>query len=109
MRAAILTLLFDGLRGERGGLGRDRRQPRLARRVAEARLPGAGRSTVSPRGTPVEHHDLLLAREQFSGLTFAVSIDGLAGLEPLFGVDWWTRCARWRKLARQSDQEGMPW
>ena len=45
MRAAILTLLFDGLGRHRGGFRGDRRQRGLARRVAEARVR---------RGRPVD-------------------------------------------------------
>ena len=46
-----------------------------------------GRSIVSPRGEPVEHHDLVLQRDRFRRPDIPVSIEGLAGLEPLFGLE----------------------
>ena len=65
MRAAILTLLFDGLGGCRGRLRRDRRQPRIARRLLKLGYEETGRSIVTPRGEPVEHYDLVLTPDRF--------------------------------------------
>ncbi len=109
MRAAILTLLFDGLRGEEAASGAIVGNHASLGVSLKLGYREQGRSTVSPRGTPVEHHDLLLAREQFKRPDIPVSIDGLAGLEPLFGVDG-GRGARAGVSSRgKSDQEGMPW
>jgi hypothetical protein len=45
-------------------------------------------STVSPRGEPVAHHDLLLTPERFRRPELTVRIDGLEGLDSFFGLDW---------------------
>ena len=42
---------------------------------------------VSPRGVTVEHRDLLLTRDRFHRPD-GVTIEGLEGLDSLFGVDW---------------------
>ena len=84
MRAAILTLLFDGLHGVEaasGAIAGNLASLGVSRKLGYREI---GQSTVSPRGTPVVHHDLLLRRDEFRQPDAAVAIEGLAGLEPLF-------------------------
>ncbi|HEV8103577.1 MAG TPA: GNAT family N-acetyltransferase [Gaiellaceae bacterium] len=86
MRAAILTLLFDGLNGVEaasGAIAGNLASLGVSRKLGYREI---GRSAVSPRGTPVVHHDLRLRREEFRRPDAAVAIEGLAGLEPLFGA-----------------------
>lgn len=65
MRAAILTFLFDGLQGSEAGSGAIVGNHASLAVSAKLGYRQVGRRLVSPRGTPVEHHDLLLTREQF--------------------------------------------
>jgi hypothetical protein len=86
MRAAILTLLFDGLHGVEaasGAIAGNLASLGVSQKLGYREI---GRSTVSPRGTPVVHHDLLLRRGEFRRPAGAVAIEGLAGLEPLFAA-----------------------
>jgi len=87
MRAAVLTLLFDGLRGDEAASGAIVGNHASLAVSLKLGYREQGRSIVSPRGTPVEHHDLVLARDEFKRPDMPVSIEGLAGLEPLFGVE----------------------
>jgi len=80
MRTAILTLLFDGLRGDEAASG--------AIVGNHASLGVSLKLGYREEGRSTEHHDLLLTREQFTRPDQPVSVEGLAGLEPLFGVDW---------------------
>lgn len=87
MRSAVLTLLFDGLRGREAASGAvvgNDASLGVSRRLGYVET---GMSTVSPRGTPVDHHDLVLTRERFRRLV-DVRVEGLDGLDSLFGVDW---------------------
>ncbi len=86
MRAAILTLLFDGLNGVEAASGAVAGNPASLGVSRKLGYRETGQSTVSPRGTPLVHHDLLLTREEFRRPDVPVAIDGLAGLEPLFGA-----------------------
>jgi RimJ/RimL family protein N-acetyltransferase len=87
MRTAVLTLLFEGLHGREAASGAivgNEASLGVSRKLGYAET---GMSTVSPRGTPVRHHDLLLTADRFTpGVD--VRIEGLEGLESLFGVDW---------------------
>jgi RimJ/RimL family protein N-acetyltransferase len=87
MRGAILTLLFDGLAGREAAsgavLGNDASLG-VSRKLGYERV---GVSTVVPRGIAVEHQDLLLTRDRFRRPA-GVTIEGLEGLDSLFGVDW---------------------
>jgi RimJ/RimL family protein N-acetyltransferase/ribosomal protein S18 acetylase RimI-like enzyme len=87
MRAAILTLLFDGLGAREAASGAivgNHASLAVSRKLGYEEV---GRSIVSPRGAPVEHHDLVLARNRFRRPDVRVSVEGLAGLESLFGAE----------------------
>lgn len=87
MRGAILTLLFDGLDGSEAASGAilgNEASLGVSRKLGYEHV---GFSTVTPRGAVVEHHELLLTRDRFNRPS-GVSIDGLGGLDALFGVDW---------------------
>jgi RimJ/RimL family protein N-acetyltransferase len=87
MRSAVLTLLFDGLRGREAASGAvvgNDASLGVSRKLGYAET---GMSTVSPRGTPVDHHDLVLTSKRFRRL-IDVRLEGLDGLDSLFGVDW---------------------
>ena len=86
MRTAVLTLLFDGLGGEEAASGAIVGNDASLAVSLKLGYREAGRSIVSPRGDPVEHHDLVLARSGCRPPEVPVSIEGLAGLEPLFGL-----------------------
>jgi RimJ/RimL family protein N-acetyltransferase len=86
MRAAILTLLFDGLGGTTatsGALDGNEASLAVSRKLGYEHV---GRSTMSPRGAPIGHADLVLRRERFQRGDLQVTLEGLAGLEPLFGL-----------------------
>lgn len=88
MRTAVLTLLFDGLHGREafsGAIVGNDASLAVSRKLGYVET---GMSTVSPRGEPVPHHDLLLTPDQFRRPDFDVTIDGLAGLDSFFGIDW---------------------
>jgi RimJ/RimL family protein N-acetyltransferase/ribosomal protein S18 acetylase RimI-like enzyme len=87
MRGAVLTLLFDRLGGREaasGAIAGNDASLGVSRKLGYERV---GVSTVAPRGVVVEHQDLLVTRERFRRPT-GVTIDGLEGLDSLFGVDW---------------------
>jgi len=87
MRGAILTLLFDGLGGREAASGAvlgNEASLGVSRKLGYEQV---GISTVAPRGAVVEHRDLLLTRDRFRRPS-GVAIDGLEGLDSLFGVDW---------------------
>ena len=87
MRSAILALLFDGLGGSEAASGAvlgNEASLGVSRKLGYEHI---GVSTVTPRGAVVEHHDLLLTRDRFRRPR-GITIDGLKGLDSLFGVDW---------------------
>jgi RimJ/RimL family protein N-acetyltransferase len=88
MRAAVLTLLFDGLHGRgasSGAVAGNDASLGVSRRLGYRET---GMSTVSPRGEPVPHHELVLMPEQFRRPGFEVTIEGLEGLDSYFGIGW---------------------
>jgi RimJ/RimL family protein N-acetyltransferase len=87
MRSGALTLLFDGLGGREASSGAVVGNDASLGVSQKLGYVETGMSTVSPRGTPVPHHELLLTPERFRRL-FDVRIEGLDGLESLFGLDW---------------------
>ncbi len=110
MRVAMLTLLFDGLHGSVAASGAI--VGNEASRGVSLKLgyEEVGRSLVSPRGDPVEHHDFELERSRFRRPTpRSRSRVFRASSRSSGSATGWTKPASWRKLARQSDQEGMPW
>jgi RimJ/RimL family protein N-acetyltransferase/predicted GNAT family acetyltransferase len=87
MRGAILTLLFEGLGGKEAASGAivgNEASLGVSRKLGYEQV---GSSTVSPRGVAAEHHDLLLTRDRFRRPR-EVAVEGLAGLDAIFGVDW---------------------
>ena len=87
MRTAVLTLLFDGLHGREAASGAvvgNEASLAVSRKLGYVET---GLSAVSPRGKPVPHHDLVLTPERFRRLV-DVRMEGLDGLDSLFGVDW---------------------
>ena len=88
MRAAVLTLLFDGLHGREAASGAVIGNEASLGVSLKLGYRETGMSTVSPRGEPIPHRDLLLTPEHFRRPPFEVRIDGLDGLDSYFGVDW---------------------
>jgi RimJ/RimL family protein N-acetyltransferase/ribosomal protein S18 acetylase RimI-like enzyme len=87
MRTGALTLLFDCLHGREAASGAivgNDASLGVSRKLGYVET---GMSTVSPRGTPVPHHDLVLAAERFRP-PVPVQVDGFDGLDSYFGVDW---------------------
>jgi RimJ/RimL family protein N-acetyltransferase len=87
MRSAVLTLLFDGLRAREtwsGAVVGNEASLGVSRKLGYVET---GMSTVSPRGKPVPHHDLVLTADRFRRPD-DVHIEGLEGLDSLFGLDW---------------------
>ena len=87
MRGGILTLLFDGLGAREavsGAIFGNEASLGVSRKLGYERV---GVSTVAPRGVAVQHHELRLTRDRFSRPA-GVRIEGLEGLDSLFGVDW---------------------
>ena len=85
MRAAVLRLAFAGLGAERarsGAIEGNRQSLGVSRKFA---YEHTGVATVSPRGIPVTHDNLELARERFSS-SVPVEVVGLDGLLHLFGA-----------------------
>jgi RimJ/RimL family protein N-acetyltransferase len=85
MRAAVLELAFRGLGAEAADsawlAGND-----ASRRVSEKLgYREVGRSTQSPRGTPVVSHDVAIERERWRS-PHSVEIFGLPPCLPLFGL-----------------------
>ena len=85
MRAAVLTLAFDGLgaaTARSGAIDGNEASLAVSRKLGYEQV---GSHTVSPRGEPVEHADLELQRERFSS-PVPVEIDGLERVRDLFAV-----------------------
>ncbi|HZQ16714.1 MAG TPA: GNAT family N-acetyltransferase [Gaiellaceae bacterium] len=85
MRAAILTLAFDGLGAElarSGAIGGNEASLGVSRKLGYEIV---GSHTVSPRGVAVPHDDLELRRERFRP-PVAVELEGLDAVRGLFGV-----------------------
>lgn len=85
MRAAVLTLAFDGLgaaTARSGAISGNAQSLGVSRKFGYAHT---GVATVSPRGTPVPHDNLELRRAGFSS-PVPVEIDGLESLLPLLGA-----------------------
>lgn len=86
MRAAILSLAFDGLGAQvarSGALDGNEQSLGVSRKLGYVET---GVHYVSPRGTPVPHVDLELRREDFRS-PVPVEIEGLEGLRSLFRSD----------------------
>jgi RimJ/RimL family protein N-acetyltransferase len=87
MRGAILTLLFEGLGGNEAASGAiigNEASLGVSRKLGYEQV---GVSTVAPRGVTIEHRNLLLTRDRFQRPE-GITIEGLEGLDSLFGVDW---------------------
>jgi len=85
MRAAVLTLAFEGLNAtvaRSGAITGNDASVAVSRRLGYEQV---GTHTVSPRGEPVEHADLELRRERFSS-PVTVEVDGLERVRAFFGV-----------------------
>jgi RimJ/RimL family protein N-acetyltransferase/ribosomal protein S18 acetylase RimI-like enzyme len=85
MRAAALTLAFQGLGAEVATSGAIAGNPQSLGVSRKFGYEQVGSHTVAPRGTPVEHADLELHRSRFSS-PVAVEVEGLDNVRPLFGV-----------------------
>jgi RimJ/RimL family protein N-acetyltransferase len=85
MRAAMLTLLFDGLGLDLATSGVLAGNPASARVAEKLGYEQAGETVASPRGVPVRQTNLHLPRERWQP-RFAVEIDGLEPCLPLFGI-----------------------
>lgn len=86
MRTAVLELAFRGLGAEAarsGAIDGNAASLRVSEKLAYRHV---GRSTVSPRGEPVEHADLELRREEWRP-PFPVLIEGVEPCLPLFGLE----------------------
>jgi len=87
MRTGILTLLFDELRGREAASGAivgNEASLGVSRKLGYVET---GMSTVSPRGLPTPHHELVLTAGRFHP-PVPVQVEGFAGLDSYFGVDW---------------------
>jgi RimJ/RimL family protein N-acetyltransferase len=85
MRAAALTLAFDGFGADvavSGALEANERSLGVSRKLGYA---VSGSHTVSPRGAPVEHTDLELRRDRFVS-PVPVEIVGLDAVLPVLGI-----------------------
>jgi RimJ/RimL family protein N-acetyltransferase len=85
MRAAALTLAFDGFGADvavSGALEGNERSLGVSRKLGYA---VSGSHTVSPRGAPVEHTDLELRRDRFVS-PVPVEIVGLDAVLPVLGI-----------------------
>ena len=88
MRAAILTLLFDGLGGEVATSGYIEGNERSRRVSDELGYVVHGEETVAPRGTPVREIQLALDRAAWQAVARPpVEIVDLAPCLPLFGAE----------------------
>jgi RimJ/RimL family protein N-acetyltransferase/predicted GNAT family acetyltransferase len=85
MRAAVLAFAFDRLGAARAVSGAIQGNPQSLGVSRKLGYEVTGEHNVSPRGTAVPHTDLALDRDRFSS-PVPVEVDGLDGLEPLFGV-----------------------
>ena len=85
MRAAVLTLAFDGLGAVRalsGAIQGNAQSLGVSRKLG---YEHTGIAMLSPRGTPVVHDNLELTRERFHS-PVPVEVVGLDGLPPLLGA-----------------------
>ncbi len=85
MRAAVLSLAFDGLGAELATSGAIQGNPGSLGVSQKLGYEQVGAHTVSPRGVAVEHADLELTRARFRS-PVPVEIEGLEGLLPHFGA-----------------------
>jgi RimJ/RimL family protein N-acetyltransferase/ribosomal protein S18 acetylase RimI-like enzyme len=85
MRAAVLSLAFDRLGAARAVSGAIQGNPQSLGVSRKLDYEVTGEHMVSPRGMDVPHTDLALDRGRFSS-PVPVEIDGLDGLERLFGA-----------------------
>jgi RimJ/RimL family protein N-acetyltransferase/ribosomal protein S18 acetylase RimI-like enzyme len=85
MRAAVLSLAFDRLGATRAMSGAIQGNPQSLGVSRKLGYEVTGEHMVSPRGADVPHTDLALDRDRFTS-PVPVEIDGLDGLEPLFGA-----------------------
>jgi RimJ/RimL family protein N-acetyltransferase len=87
MRAAVLTLLFDGLGlavATSGALEGNVASARVSEKLG---YEGAGEDVASPRGVPVRNRKFRLTRERWRARDRPrVEIEGLEPCLPLFGV-----------------------
>jgi RimJ/RimL family protein N-acetyltransferase/GNAT superfamily N-acetyltransferase len=85
MRAAVLSLAFDGLDASVAMSGAIDGNPASLAVSKKLGYEVVGAHTVSPRGLPVQHVDLELRREDFRS-PVQVELFGLEGLRPLLGA-----------------------
>ena len=88
MRAAALTLLFDGLHGREASSGAivgNQASLGVSRKLGYVET---GMSSVSPRGEPVPHHELLVTADGFRRPDYEIQLEGVDGLDSYFGLDW---------------------
>jgi RimJ/RimL family protein N-acetyltransferase/predicted GNAT family acetyltransferase len=85
MRAAVLQFAFEGLGATLATSGAIEGNPQSLGVSRKLGYEIVGAHTVSPRGVPVEHMDLELARESFRS-PVPVELVALGPLLPLFGA-----------------------
>jgi RimJ/RimL family protein N-acetyltransferase/predicted GNAT family acetyltransferase len=85
MRAAVLQLAFAGLGAQVAASGAVAGNPQSLGVSRKLGYEVVGARTVSPRGEPLEHTDLLLRRESFRS-PVPVEIVAVEPLLPLFGA-----------------------
>jgi RimJ/RimL family protein N-acetyltransferase len=86
MRSAVVELAFREL-GATAVTSSAFEASTASRRVSEKLgYQVVGQDTMSPRGVPLPHLQLRLAREQWPGASFHVDIDGIEDCLPLFGA-----------------------
>ena len=85
MRAAVLHLAFAGLGAERAVSGAVAGNPQSLGVSRKLGYEVVGAHMISPRGTPLEHTDLELRRENFH-TAVPVELVALEPLLPLFGA-----------------------
>jgi RimJ/RimL family protein N-acetyltransferase/ribosomal protein S18 acetylase RimI-like enzyme len=85
MRAAVLQLAFTGLGAERAVSGAIAGNPQSLGVSRKLGYEVVGSHTVSPRGEPLDHTDLVLRRENFHS-SDDVELVALEPLLPLFGA-----------------------
>jgi RimJ/RimL family protein N-acetyltransferase len=87
MRAAVLTLAFDGL-GAAAATSGVIEGNAASRRVSEKLgYEPNGESLVAPRGTPVVEHQYRLRREHWDRARYPVTIEGIDACRAMFGLD----------------------
>jgi RimJ/RimL family protein N-acetyltransferase/predicted GNAT family acetyltransferase len=85
MRAAVLELAFTGLHAERAVSGAIAGNPQSLGVSRKLGYDIVGAHSVSPRGEPVDHTDVVLGRERFRS-PVPVEISGLEPVLPLLGA-----------------------